>query len=164
MRERRGQVGHETDNPYYEGRKYPEPTVCERCGLLYRDGHWQHPSAGEEIPGDAHRALCPACRREQDRYPGGLLYLSGSYLATKRDEILNLVRNQEEEANKRRPLQRILWIKEGEDGMEIATTTPHLAMRLGKAIHSAHKGDLEMQPLEGEYMVRLFWRREARDS
>lgn len=43
MRERRGQVGHETDNPYYEGRKYPEPTVCEECGLLYRDGHWQHP-------------------------------------------------------------------------------------------------------------------------
>ncbi len=160
MRERRGQVGHETDNPYYEGRKYPEPTVCERCGLLYRDGRWQHP--GSSPPKDAHRALCPACRRELDRYPGGILHLSGSYLSEKKEEIINLVRNQEEEANKQRPLQRILWIKEGKGEVEIATTTPHLAMRLGRAVHSAHKGDLEIQTLRDEYMVRLFWRRDLK--
>ncbi|HDC92586.1 MAG TPA: ATPase [Candidatus Acetothermia bacterium] len=162
MRERRGIVGHETDNPYYEGKKYPEPTVCERCGLFYRDGHWQHPP--EDLPRDAHRALCPACRREHDRYPGGLLYLGGSYLAEKRDEILNLVRNQEEEARRQRPLQRVLWIKDEGDEVEIATTTPHLAMRIGRAIHSAHKGDLEIKPLEDEYMVRLFWRRDLKEA
>ncbi|HDI11355.1 MAG TPA: ATPase [Candidatus Acetothermia bacterium] len=159
MRERRGQVGHETDNPYYEGRKYPEPTVCERCGLLYRDGHWQRVPK-DEVPEGAHKALCPACRRELDRYPGGLLYLQGSYLGAKWGEIRNLLRNQEEEAQRTRPLHRILWIKEGEEGVEVATTTPNLAMRLGKAIHSAHKGELEIKPLEDEFRVRLFWRRD----
>lgn len=158
MRERRGSVGRETDNPYYEGRKYPEPTVCERCGLVYKEGRWQ---TGIEAPPDAHRALCPACRREQDRYPGGLLYLKGGYLQKKRGEILNLIRNQEEEAQMSRPLQRILWIREVDEGLEVATTSPHLAMRLGRAVHAAHKGELQIQPLEGEHMVRLFWSREG---
>lgn len=80
----------------------------------------------------------------------------------KRDEILNLLRNQEDEVRGQRPLQRIMWVRDTEEGLEVATTTPHLAMRLGRAVHAAHKGELEIKPLEDEYMVRLFWRRDLK--
>lgn len=156
-RGRRGRVGWESENPYYEGRKHQEPTVCERCGLVYRDGHWQW---GDEVPPDAARTICPACRREIDRYPGGYVHLRGAYWRAHWQEILNLVKNQEEEASRTRPLQRILWIEPQGEEMEIATTTAHLARRIGKAIQSAHKGDLSIHQPEGEPLVRLVWRRE----
>jgi len=155
--QKRGQVGWESDNPYYEGKKHPEPTVCERCGLLYRDGHWQW---AKEVPPGAARAICPACRREIDRYPGGYVFLQGGYWQNHWDEILNLVKNQEEEARRSRPLQRILWIEPKDGEVEIATTTPHLARRLGKAIQSAHKGELTIHQATGEPLVRLVWRRD----
>ncbi len=155
--ERRGHVGWESVNPYYEGKKHPEPTVCERCGLLYRDGHWQW---ADEVPADAFRSVCPACRREIDRYPGGYVYLRGEYWTDHRDEIMNLVHNQEEEARRSRPLNRILWIEPRDEELEIATTTAHLARRLGKAIQSAHKGELTIHQAEGEPLVRLVWRRD----
>ena len=155
--ERRGGVGQESDNPYYEGRKHPEPTVCERCGLVYRGGHWQR---ADELPPEAARTICPACRREIDRYPGGYLLLQGGYWQGRWNEILNLVRNQEKEAGRTRPLHRILWIEPKGGEVEIATTTPNLARRLGKAIQSAHKGELTIHQAEGEPLVRLVWRRD----
>ncbi|MGC9529853.1 MAG: BCAM0308 family protein [Candidatus Bipolaricaulaceae bacterium] len=155
--DRRGQVGWESENPYYEGRKHPEPTVCERCELLYRDGHWQRSDA---LPQQAHRTICPACRRELDRYPGGYVYLRGGYWPAHREEIMNLVRNQEGEAQKQRPLNRILWIESRGEELEIATTTGHLARRLGKAVQSAHKGEVSFHQAEGEPLVRVVWERE----
>lgn len=155
--ERRGPVGWESENPYYEGRKHPEPTVCERCGLVYRDGHWQR---ADNVPAGAHRSVCPACRREMDRYPGGYVLLRGGYWTQHWDEILNLIRNQEAQAQRSRPLHRILWVEPHDGEMEIATTTAHLARRLGKAIHSAHKGDLTIHQPKGEPLVRVVWERD----
>jgi NMD protein affecting ribosome stability and mRNA decay len=155
--ERRGDVGHESKSPYWERRKYPEPTVCTRCGLVYQDGRW---AEGMAIKG-ANKELCPACRRITDRYPGGVVYLSGSYLKDKEkeEEILNIARNQEEQARRQRPLQRIMWINKNKDGIEIATTNEHLARRIGKSINAAHAGALEIKQLEGERFVRVYWQR-----
>ena len=80
------------------------------------------------------RTIFPACRREIDRYPGGYLLIQGGYWQGRWEEILNLVKNQEEEARRTGPLHHILWI-ESKDG---EVTAPNLARRLGKAIQSAH--------------------------
>ncbi len=156
--EKRGSIGRENVNPYYEEEKYPEPTVCPRCGLIYQEGRWQR----AETPPDprSHESLCPACRREVDRNPAGLVYLSGGYFTAHRDEILNLARNQEDAAGSTRPLQRIMWIDDRGDGVEIATTSPHLATRIAKAVESACKGTLTIKQTPEEPLVRCYWERD----
>ncbi|MFQ6033852.1 MAG: BCAM0308 family protein [Candidatus Bipolaricaulia bacterium] len=158
MKERRADIGQERKSPYNERRKFPEPTVCPRCGLVYSEGRW-HRAEGE-LPAEVNEELCPACRREVDRSPGGLVYLSGRYLREREEEIMNIVRNQEEQAKERRPLQRIMWIEKKDDGLEIATTNQHLARRIGRAVNSAHAGRFEIKQAAGERFVRVYWERE----
>jgi len=156
--ERRGAVGRESVNPYYEGRKYPEPTLCPRCGLVYQEGRWQRVPEPPASP--VQESLCPACRRELDRNPAGLILLRGGYFSAHREEIMNLVRNQAEAAATTRPLQRIMWVEERDEGVEIATTDPHLATRIAKAIGSAYKGRLEIKQAPQEPLVRCYWERD----
>jgi len=157
--EKRGRIGGASTNPYHEDRKYPEPTACPRCHLTYRNGRWQ-PNNGEDNLHDAHESHCPACRRELDLLPGGLLYLSGEYLGKHKNEILNIAQNQASSAAAQRPLQRIMWIEETSGNTEIATTNGHLALRIGKAIESACKGSLDVKHAHGDQLVRVYWKRE----
>ncbi len=145
-------------NPYYEFKKYPEPTVCPMCKACYKDGKW----TWDKIDGTerVNEALCPACRRIQDKYPGGIVRVEGEYFKARRDELMNLIRNEEENAKNLRPLQRIMWTEEDEDGITIYVTYPTLARRLGEALYRAHKGKLEFSYNEGEKFVRVFWRRD----
>ncbi len=154
---RREILAEDPGSPYYELRKYPEPTVCSECGLVYHKGRWTNSS---EVPAKANRELCPACKRIQDRNPGGVVYLNGSYLQTHREEILNTAKNQEKLARESRPLQRIMWIKPNENGLEIATTNVHLARRIGEAVHQAHKGNLDIKYSEGNRFARIYWHRD----
>ena len=157
--EKRGRIGGRSSNPYHEDRKFPEPTVCPRCDLVYRNGRWQQrsgPNAGEST----HNSHCPACRREIDRLPAGLLFLSGKYLARHRDEIFNIAKNQASSAAAHRPLQRIMWIEESKDTTELATTNSHLALRIGKAIESACKASLTIKHADDTQLVRVYWQRD----
>jgi len=157
--EKRGRIGGGSANPYYEDRKYAEPTICPRCKLVYRHARWQ---VGElsENEHEVHENHCPACRREIDKLPGGLLFLTGSFLKTHRQEILNIAHNQATSAAAQRPLQRIMWVEEEDGAAQIATTNGHLALRIGKAIESACKGSLDIKHAHGDQLVRVYWTRE----
>lgn len=156
--QRRGDVGHESKNPYYEGKKYKEPTFCSNCGLVYHQGRWvDEPISSKN---DAHEAMCPACRRKRDRNPEGLVYLSGDYFEDHREEILNIAKNNEERAREERPLQQIMWTEEESDTLEVATTNEHLARRIGKAIARAHDGTIEIKSGDNGRRVRVYWSRE----
>jgi len=157
--EKRGRLGGGSANPYYEDRKYPEPTVCPRCSLVYRNGRWQTGKLDRDGR-EANRSHCPACRREIDRIPGGVIRLSGGYLAAHSEEILRIVRNQAASAAENRPLQRIMWIEEEEDTTEIATTSGHLAARIGRAIAAACKGTLSIKRGHEDQLTRVYWKRE----
>ncbi len=160
---RRGQLGEDTKSPYYEKRKYPEPTICPNCQLVYRKGHWTTntvESLKPKILKSINKELCTACRRLADRLPGGVIYLSGRYFAENGEEIMNIARNQEKQVRASRPLQRIMWTKKDGQKVEIATTNFHLARRIGQAIHSAHGGTLDIKYSEGDRFVRVYWSRE----
>lgn len=157
--EKRGRIGEASANPYHEGRKYPEPTACPRCHLVYRGGRWQ--AIERQSPAErVHESHCPACRREIDRLPAGLVYLQGSYLQDHRQEILSIARNQALAAAAQRPLQRIMWIDEARPATEIATTNSHLALRIARAIEGACKGSLTVKHAPDDQLVRTYWERD----
>ncbi len=148
--------GDDKGTPYYEYRKYPEPSVCSKCGLVFKDGRWTNQAPPK---GEVNEEICPACRRIEDKYPGGIVRLEGPYFLDRKEEIMNLVRNEEEDAKGLRPLQRIMGMEEDESGVTIYVTYPHLARRIGEKVNSAHKGSLNFRYNEGEKFARVQWKR-----
>jgi NMD protein affecting ribosome stability and mRNA decay len=146
---------HEGD-PYGPREKLPDPTACTSCGALYREGRWIWGAP----PADAHRTLCPACRRIEDDYPAGLVVVEGEFASFHREEIEGLVRHVEERARKEHPLKRVMRIGEREGGgLEIATTDARLARGIGDALYHAYQGRLDYHYTELENLLRVHWTR-----
>ncbi len=144
----------QNERPYLSSKKHKGVVVCPQCKLVFIDGKWKR----TEIPKEFTKQLCPACRRINDSYFGGVLYLKSELLKTKKDEILNLIKNKEASAQIANPLRRIGKIEEKKDDTIIVYTTfEHLATSLGKAIKRAYKGELTIQYKEGEKAVRVYW-------
>jgi len=136
--------------------KLPEPTICPTCGACYVKGRWVWQSRPE---GDVHEHTCPACQRIADRYPAGVITLSGAFVDAHRDEILNLVSNAEAAERAEHPLNRIMAIEEDGNAVVISTTDVHLPRRIGKALHDAWHGDLDVHYDEEGYFARVGWYR-----
>ena len=57
-------------------------------------------------------------------------------------------------------LKRFIDMEEQADGALLVTfTAPHLASAIGDALHGACKGDLDFHYQEGEFLLRVSWRR-----
>lgn len=152
------------DDPYRNPAALPEPALCERCGALWRGGRWT--LAGQVRKADLRfarpaKVICPACRRTADAYPGGVLYLSGTFLGQHRDQILRTLRNEAEAGRARNPLDRIMAVEEADGRMTVTTTSEKLAQRLGKAVCKSCGGDLDIRFSPQEKLVRVYWNREA---
>jgi hypothetical protein len=89
-----------------------------------------------------------------------VLLLTGEFVASHRDEILGLVRNEETRVKAEHPLARIIKIEdqaEAPEGLVITTTDPHLARRMGEALHHAHHGTLTFRYEKDEDLIRVNW-------
>ncbi|RMD46297.1 MAG: ATPase [Aquificota bacterium] len=141
-------------DPYFTKEKYHDPSVCERCGVVFHEGifKWM-----ETPPENAGKMICPACRRIEDKYEGGVTVLEGDFMKQHKDEILNIIKNTEEREMAYRPLERIIEIKDEGDRIVITTTYEHLARAIGEAVHRAYKGNLNIQYPEGAKYVRVHW-------
>jgi len=135
--------------------KLKEPAVCPQCGAVFHKGRWTWVSK----PAQAHGAVCPACHRIADKYPKGMLTLNGPYFVARREEILNLARNEEAKEKKEHPLARLMAIEERPEGTVILTTDSHLPRRIGEALHHAYDGEFAFHYDEGEQFVRATWSR-----
>jgi hypothetical protein len=144
-------------DPYKARVKPPDPAVCPRCGAVYETGRWHW---GPPPPGVAAQ-LCQACQRIEDDYPAGELTIAGGFVASHRDEIVNLARNQEALEKGERPLHRIMDIEETPDGFLIRTTDIHLPRRIGEALFRAFEGELDFHYEEEAYRIRVSWTRAA---
>jgi hypothetical protein len=147
-------------DPYRPVEKLPDPTACPDCGALYREGRW----TWEMAPDGAHSQRCPACQRDQDDYPAGILTLSGAFLAEHREEILGLARNVEEREKGEHALKRIMQIdEEPEDEEEgtivIKTTDSGLARNIADVIHRSYEGELDYEYTDGDELLRVRWSR-----
>jgi len=134
--------------------KLPEPTVCPQCGAVYRKGKW----TWEPRPARAHEKVCPACLRIKDRYPAGILRLSGPSLRKRRNELLNVIRRQEAEAKRNHPLCRVMGIVDSGDAIVVRTTDSHLPRRIGEALWHAYHGELKLHYGEDPRLIRMNWK------
>ena len=141
---------------YKAKRKLHEPTLCPDCGAVYRQGRWQWGAAPEK---DAHKERCPACHRVHDHFPAGYVTVRGAFFDQHRDEILHRMRHCEEAEKREHPLQRIMAIETDAEGTVVTTTDPHLARRIGDALHDAYKGELEYHYNKDENLLRVAWTR-----
>jgi hypothetical protein len=154
--QRRDRLIHEHVHDPYKARLKPaDPLVCPQCGAVYESDRWRW----GPCPAGASEQLCQACHRIKDRYPAGEVRLSGEFLAAHKKELVHLVRNQEELETAEHPLHRVMSIEDREGEVVITTTDIHLPRRIGQALHSAHKGSLDVHYDEEGYFIRVRWAR-----
>lgn len=152
------------NDPYISEESLPENTVCKQCGAVHTADRWYLKG---EVPVDkvfrpvAQKTICPACRKQADRFPGGVLTLTGSFLSHHMEEILNLIRNESSKAQSDNPLERIMDMQTDGDEMVVTTTNEKLAQRIGRAIHKAYSGKIDYQFGEDNKQARVNWHREA---
>ena len=144
-------------DPYFVKQKYRDPSVCEKCNVLFRNGVFEWV---KKIPPNASKIVCPACRRTKDSFEGGIVALEGSFLSQHKSDILNIITNAEKAEQASRPLERIISLTDTGKRIEIRTTYEHIARRIGEAVRKAYKGELKVHYPESEKYARVFWRRD----
>lgn len=158
-------VNREAD-PYLPKKSAPSVGVCPGCRAICRNKRWyldekEFALLTRKKGGEIARRRCPACRKIADGFIGGVVTLRGSFVREHRDEIRNLVRNEEKRAMGCNPLGRIIEFTENEDGFEVSTTAEKLAQRIGREVHKACSGTVEYKWSEDAKLLRVNWVREA---
>jgi hypothetical protein len=130
---------------------------CSGCGAFYYRRRWTlSPPIGFSYPVHGHPTYCAACRKIRERYPGGELRLLGIESA-ERAEIARILRNEEERAREKNPLERIMSLKEAKGDWTVETTTEKLAQRLGRSVKKARGGKIAYKWGHNNKFVRVMW-------
>lgn len=140
-------------------------SVCRSCKAVYMNKRWYADdgilknAAGKD---NILYTTCPACQKINERFPGGVLTLKGVMDMPNRDDLMNLIKNEEEKARGLNPLERIMSVEEnGSGNIVISTTNEKLAQRLGRAVKKAFHGEITYKWSHDNKLVRVDWTREA---
>jgi hypothetical protein len=158
----RGGLKPHLEDPYLTRKSYKEPTLCPRCRLVYRHRRWQRIDDFDASQAkEKHK--CPACRKEEDHYVMGIVYITGGFFHTRRDEIVNMLRNEEKKEVYHNPLDRIMGIIEDDEGIRVETTSESMAVHLGRMLYHAYGGSVEYKFSDDQKLARVFWSRENKE-
>lgn len=150
-------------DPYLPWGARGEILTCKSCHSVYYQKRWyledEFPVRKEEMT-PTGVIICPACRKIQDHFPGGVVTLRGHFLSKHKDEILHLVKNEEDRARKVNPLERIISVKDQGSIVEIHTTSERFAQRIGREVARAYKGAASYHWAGDDKFVRVDWERE----
>lgn len=149
-------IREEKHDPYMLKEKYPDPSVCEVCNVVFTKGVYKWEKI---IPKNANKITCPVCKRIGDDFEGGSLILEGNFLNKHKEEIMNLISNTAKLETEKHPLERIMEIKDIDNKVEVRTTYEHLTRRLGDAINKAYRGELKYNYSDDKY-IRAWWKRD----
>jgi NMD protein affecting ribosome stability and mRNA decay len=159
VQERFGQVTHDS---YFNKTSPKDRSYCQKCHAIYHNKRWHFDK--EELKTlqkySASKVLCPACQKIEDHFASGVVTLRGPFLKNHREEILNLIKNEEERAKGLNPLERIIDILPNGEIIEVTTTHEKLAQRIGKSLHRAFSGKVAYQWSRGDKMARVSWSRD----
>ena len=150
-------------DPYLPWGGSQETLMCRVCRSIYHHKRWylesELPLSEKQIT-PRSLMICPACRKISNHFPGGIITLEGRFLGAHKEEILNLVRNEEARAKGVNPLERIISIKDVGNRVEIHTTSERLAQRIGRELERAYKGRATYHWSRDDKFIRVEWYRE----
>lgn len=141
-----------------------EPAVCSECQAVYFRRRWH--SSGQLRREDLQKktqmvTICPACDQILRNDPQGFLVLEGNFVSTHSVDIENLLRNEAERSAEDNPTARIMELSKADGkGIQVKTTTDHLAQRLGHAIEKAYDGKLHISFSHENHLTRVSWHRD----
>jgi len=98
--------------------------------------------------------------RNPDTELGGVIKISGKFLLDHESDIVNLVNHEGKLAEERNPKAKINKIEKANGGLVVEVSEHNLAMRIGKALSSAYKGEHHYNFREGEKFAEVIWRRD----
>lgn len=155
---------HDFDDPDRPDLGYPEDTVCSRCHAVYRNKHWTRDDRRAEtlLQAGANQVVCAGCSIVEQRNPRGIVTLSGDYWPQHREEIFNLIRNEEARGIETNPIERIIDIREEGDRLIVETTNEKLAQKIARSINKAHSGTLVYHWPDTNRLVRVEWERNVK--
>lgn len=119
--------------------------VCTECHALFDGRRWK--GALQTPRGDIDtlgKTLCTACKRLRDRVALGTVYLEGEALASRYDEILRMIRHEEEIERSRNHSARILDMRRRGSKMTVRTVNSTLAIHIAKQFKKTFKGRIEI--------------------
>lgn len=150
----------DVERDMYLPRRSPKGIIqCTGCGAFYHRRHWTLAAPPGFIkPLHPHPVYCPACKKTKDRYPAGELRMVG-LAGTERVAALRLIRNEEERAQEKNPLERIMALTSADGSWRVETTTEKLAQRLGRALKKARGGTVRYQWSHNNKYVRVEWKK-----
>lgn len=154
LRRRPPNPHHEIKYPHHE--KAAEALVCTECGVVHHRGQWYW---GAPPVTHVEGALCPACKRIRARDAAGTLELDESFVPH-RDEILGMIRNEEEAEKAEHPLERLMGVQDVEGGLVVTTTGIHLARRIANKLERRFHRQARFHYGEGSEALRVDWKSE----
>ena len=151
---RRNRLVQDYEHDTYKLRgKLKEPTVCTGCGVLFHKGRW----SWGPVPAGAAPVTCPACHRIRDKYPMGLVTITGTFTEDLSEQVLAVIHNAEAQEKQEHALARIMGIERRPQGFVVSTTDAHLPRRIGRSLHKAYQGELHFEYDHEEDFVRVSW-------
>lgn len=151
-------------DPYLPKMNPGEIAVCTSCHAIFQRRHWffNEGLCRTLVAKRGTRELtCAACQKIRAGYFEGEVTLMPSlFLTTHKEEILNLIRNEEERAKGMNPLERIIAIKEHDGKVVVLTTDEKLSQRIGRELKKAYQGDTVYRWSEDTKCARVTWSRE----
>ncbi len=150
-------------DPYLPDIDPGEIAVCTGCHAIFRRRHWFFDDVLYESvskKSETHRVVCPACQKIRHGFFEGEVTLApGTFLTEHKEEILNLIHNEEVRAKGFNPLERILSITEENGKIQVKTTNEKLTQRIGRLLGKAYQGKTEYHWSEDTKLLRVTWAR-----
>ncbi len=153
---------HAENDPYLPKKGLVDHSICKDCNAIYHNKKWFLDAKLYEQKKslkDINWVECPACKKTKENVPSGIVTLKGEFLQQHKQEILNLIKNEDERSKNFNPLKRIMKIDEKEGEVEIFTTSAKLAQRIGSILHKAYSGEVDYKKHENAKFMRVAWTR-----
>lgn len=119
--------------------------ICTECQAVFNGKTWNSShKLSEEKVATLKPTLCTACKRIRDNIVFGTVHLEGKALSARPDEIMRMIRREEEIERSHNYCSRILDIKRDGRKMTIRTVNSSLAIHIAKQFKKTFKGRLDI--------------------